>query len=99
MKKIMVVQRSDTSGYEYMVNRENAAKFLTTHLAGDFILLEPWIKDFNSKSVREQLHILSGVIEEADVVFLVSGWVQDPMCRVLYEVAGMLKKTIVDGKE
>lgn len=98
MKKVMVVQRSDTDEHEYMVNRENAAEFFAKHLVEDFILLEPCIKDFNSKSIKAQLYVLVNVMEEADVVFLVSGWTLDPMCRVLYEVAGMLEKTVVEGK-
>lgn len=99
MRKIMVIQRSNTTETEYSENREKAGRYFATHLSGDFILLEGWLKDFNSKKPTDQLHVLCNVLEEADVMFLVSGWTQDPMCRVLYEVAGMLGKTVVEDRQ
>lgn len=99
MKKILVIQRSTTTEADYEKNRMFAGKYYAANYGGDFILLESWLNSFSSKKPTERLHALFNVLEEADVVFMISGWLQDPMCRVLYEVAGMLGKTIVEEKE
>lgn len=98
MRKVAVIQRNETKEAEYVLNRDKAGEYFAKNAAGNFILMEIWAREFNTMSFQKKLAILTDVIEEADVVYLVPGWLQDPMCRILHEVAVMLKKTIIEGE-
>lgn len=98
MKKVMVVQSKCGNETEYRQIRENAGKYVASHLGGSFILLEPWVREFVSKEPKEQAEVLFEVMEEAQLVLLAPGWTQDPMCRIVYEMAGIMKKPIVEVK-
>ena len=99
MRKIAVVQRNETTEAEYKANREKAGEYFAKNMAASgFAILDVWVRDFNSRPFKQKLTVLVEMVEESDVVYFVPGWLQDPMCRILHEVAVMLKKTIVEGE-